>query len=151
VPARSSAALEGAGASSAAARAACWARSACSLGWPHKQAALPPALGAALVHAGGASLAPSAAPPAAPPQGYGTSCLDSDADELLQLLQHLHQQRGSTALALLGHSTGAQDAVRLVARHRASLDALPFKGLVLQAPVGVRWAALGGAGRRWAA
>jgi hypothetical protein len=37
---------------------------------------------------------------------------------------------------LLGHSTGAQGAVRLVARHGAALDALPLRGVVLQAPVG---------------
>ncbi len=68
-------------------------------------------------------------------QGYGTSSLDQDSDELLQLLQHLHQQRGSTALAVLGHSTGCQDVIRLVARHAGALALLPLRGVVLQAPV----------------
>mgnify|MGYP001811010158 CR=1 FL=1 len=43
-------------------------------------------------------------------------------------------------VVILGHSTGCQDAVRYCQRHRASADAAPLLGAVLQAPVSdVEW------------
>ena len=39
-------------------------------------------------------------------------------------------------VVLIGHSTGCQDAVRYVARHRDAADAARLLGVILQAPVG---------------
>eukprot|EP01062_Namystynia_karyoxenos_P027568 TRINITY_DN21112_c0_g1_i3.p1 TRINITY_DN21112_c0_g1~~TRINITY_DN21112_c0_g1_i3.p1 ORF type:complete len:240 (+),score=38.56 TRINITY_DN21112_c0_g1_i3:81-722(+) len=43
--------------------------------------------------------------------GYGTSSLTQDAAELDCLLRWLQAHRGVTAAALIGHSTGCQDAI----------------------------------------
>ncbi|PSC72892.1 UPF0613 -like [Micractinium conductrix] len=72
--------------------------------------------------------------------GYGTASLDQDADELHQLATCLKEEHGSQGVVILGHSTGCQDAVRYCQRHRASADAAPLLGAVLQAPVSdVEW------------
>ena len=83
-------------------------------------------------------------------RGWGTSSLDRDADELLELSAHLRAHRGVEGIALLGHSTGCQDAVRYAERARdktrgeaaaAGHDraaAAPLVGVVLQAPVSDR-------------
>ena len=49
-------------------------------------------------------------------QGYGTSSLNQDAEELTALAQFLASQFGCEKYALIGHSTGCQDSVRLVKR-----------------------------------
>ena len=72
--------------------------------------------------------------------GWGTACLDGDAADLSLLADHLGSARGAVGLALVGHSTGCQDAVRYAGTqagkgpaHRPSLAAV-----VLQAPVSDR-------------
>lgn len=69
--------------------------------------------------------------------GWGAASLDGDADDLALLADHLGAGRGASEVALVGHSTGCQDAVRYAGRHaatgppsRPALDAV-----VLQAPV----------------
>lgn len=69
--------------------------------------------------------------------GYGTGSLDRDADELSLLLGFLAAERGATAVALVGHSTGCQDAVHLIRVAPPSVTAL-VRLLVLQAPVSDR-------------
>ncbi|KAF8063709.1 SPAPB24D3.06c [Scenedesmus sp. PABB004] len=68
--------------------------------------------------------------------GWGLASLDADADELRLLSDCLRTRHGVAAWVLVGHSTGCQDAVRYVQRHRAHDDALA--GVVLQAPVSDR-------------
>jgi pimeloyl-ACP methyl ester carboxylesterase len=82
--------------------------------------------------------------------GWGTSSLDRDAGELLELSVYLRAHRGVQGVALLGHSTGCQDAVRYAERarerkdpaaagnDRAAAAAAPLLGVVLQAPVSDR-------------
>lgn len=74
-------------------------------------------------------------------RGWGTSSLDRDADELLELSAHLKAYRGVDGIALLGHSTGCQDAVRYAERERGrniAGERAPLLGVVLQAPVSDR-------------
>lgn len=93
-------------------------------------------------------------------RGWGTSSLDRDARELLELSRHLREHRGIEGVVLLGHSTGCQDAVRYAEQERersaesASGDddsgsgnkrataapppSPPLLGIVLQAPVSDR-------------
>jgi len=44
--------------------------------------------------------------------GWGVGSLDSDADELLLLSQHLRAELGSQGLVVIGHSTGCQVSTR---------------------------------------
>lgn len=75
--------------------------------------------------------------------GYGTSSLDNDAEELLVLGRRLCAERGSTGLALVGHSTGCQIIARYMQKFadrggssEKGSGALPvILGTVLQAPV----------------
>lgn len=88
-------------------------------------------------------------------RGWGTSSLDRDTDELLELSKHLRTQRGIEGIVLLGHSTGCQDAVRYTEKerklqqHRLEEDdeskegdaenrRAQLLGVVLQAPVSDR-------------
>lgn len=57
--------------------------------------------------------------------GYGTGSLDRDADELSLLLGFLAAERGATAVALVGHSTGCQDAAHCVDGGRTDSDFHP--------------------------
>lgn len=86
--------------------------------------------------------------------GWGVGSLDADADDLLALSRCLRADHGCQGLVLMGHSTGAQDAVRFALRHggggggasdgnaaaaaAAAGDAAPLEGVVLQAPVSDR-------------
>ncbi|CAG9465134.1 unnamed protein product [Pedinophyceae sp. YPF-701] len=69
---------------------------------------------------------------------FGGSSLDKDAHELNLLCRHLKAKHGSRAVVIVGHSTGCQDAVRYVKRHRGDPEAPPIAGVVLQAPVSDR-------------
>ena len=80
-------------------------------------------------------------------RGWGTSSLDRDAAELLELSAHLKAHRGIDGFVLLGHSTGCQDAVRYIEREKekesskeagAGEHRAPLLGVVLQAPVSDR-------------
>lgn len=76
--------------------------------------------------------------------GYGTSSLAQDAAELTQLLTTLYMNREVSAFAIIGHATGCQSAVHLLAKAPAYLRQL-IRAVVLQAPVSEREAAvLGG-------
>ena len=66
--------------------------------------------------------------------GFGVSSLDRDAAELCRLLHHL-QAEGVAAAALLGFSTGAQDAVHLL---RTRGPAPLVRAVVLQSGVSDR-------------
>eukprot|EP00879_Flechtneria_rotunda_P009118 GHRR01009546.1.p1 GENE.GHRR01009546.1~~GHRR01009546.1.p1 ORF type:complete len:358 (+),score=102.20 GHRR01009546.1:188-1261(+) len=67
-------------------------------------------------------------------QGWGLASLDQDADELQQLAACLSQQQDCQAWVVMGHSTGCQDAIRFVQRHRHGPDS-KLAGVILQAPV----------------
>jgi len=72
--------------------------------------------------------------------GYGNSNLAKDATELAECLAYLQRSRGATAFAVIGHSTGCQDAVHLLATASPDLRKL-VRAVVLQAPVSDREAA----------
>lgn len=72
--------------------------------------------------------------------GYGCSSLETDAGELCELLQYLATEREAAAFAIVGHSTGCQDACELLAAAPPSLRAM-IRAAVLQAPVSDREAA----------
>jgi len=73
--------------------------------------------------------------------GYGCSSLDRDAEELAELLAHLKRSRTTVdAFAIVGHSTGCQDAVTLLGTAPADIRCL-IRAAVLQAPVSDREAA----------
>jgi pimeloyl-ACP methyl ester carboxylesterase len=78
--------------------------------------------------------------------GYGTGSLDRDASELEVLVNFLVEQRGATAVALIGHSTGCQDAVHLMRIADARVRSL-VRLVMLQAPVSDRQ----GGGSEWEA
>ena len=79
--------------------------------------------------------------------GWGFGSLDEDAEDLELLADYLGTARGATEIALVGHSTGCQDAVRYAARQReqqqqhqggggATTTTRPtLTAVVLQAPV----------------
>jgi len=72
---------------------------------------------------------------------YGTSSLQRDADELAELLMHLERTRPSVqSFAIVGHSTGCQDAVTLLERAPPSVRRR-LRAAILQAPVSDREAA----------
>lgn len=78
--------------------------------------------------------------------GYGTGSLDRDASELELLVKFLVEHRRATAIALVGHSTGCQDAVHLLRVADARVRSL-VRLVVLQAPVSDRQ----GGGSEWEA
>ncbi len=65
--------------------------------------------------------------------GYGCGSLERDASELTELLQFLVDSRGASSLAIIGHSTGCQDAVHLLATAPSELRAR-VRAAILQAP-----------------
>jgi len=78
--------------------------------------------------------------------GYGTSCLDQDAEEVDQLCRFLLASHYCTDVALVGHSTGCQIIVRFMQRQNQQKGhhvvggggPLPIRGTVLQAAVSDR-------------
>jgi pimeloyl-ACP methyl ester carboxylesterase len=70
--------------------------------------------------------------------GFGHGSLDRDVAELDELIDHLVDVRGATRLAMVGHSTGAQDIVHFI-RHGRQADKVV--AAALQAPVSDREAA----------
>ena len=66
--------------------------------------------------------------------GFGCSSLEKNAAELAELLAYLQRSRGATAFDVIGHSTGCQDAVHLLATAPPHLRKL-IRAVVLQAPV----------------
>lgn len=73
--------------------------------------------------------------------GYGCSSLAKDAAEISELLAHLVQSReGVNAFAIVGHSTGCQDAVTLLGSAPPGVRQL-IRAAILQAPVSDREAA----------
>lgn len=73
--------------------------------------------------------------------GYGTSSLERDATELSELLAHIERTRPSVeAFAIVGHSTGCQDAVTLLATAPPAIRRR-IRAVALQAPVSDREAA----------
>ena len=72
--------------------------------------------------------------------GYGCSSLAKDAEELSELLQYLDRTRSVRAFAIIGHSTGCQDAVTLLGTAPAHIRR-KLRAAVLQAPVSDREAA----------
>ncbi|KAL6771990.1 hypothetical protein ACKKBG_A28550 [Auxenochlorella protothecoides x Auxenochlorella symbiontica] len=71
--------------------------------------------------------------------GWGLASLDQDAAELHLLAAALGREHGAEGVAILGHSTGCQDAVRYASLYAGGKDgAPPLMGLVLQAPVSDR-------------
>jgi len=69
--------------------------------------------------------------------GFGTSSLDRDAAEIGELLHYLHTSRGAQSFALIGHSTGCQNAVHFLAVGPPELRQR-VRAAVLQAPVSDR-------------
>jgi len=70
--------------------------------------------------------------------GFGCSSLQRDADELAQLLRHIaDREEGDAEFALVGHSTGCQDAVTLLRTAPPELRCR-VRAAVLQAPVSDR-------------
>jgi pimeloyl-ACP methyl ester carboxylesterase len=69
---------------------------------------------------------------------YGTGSVHRDAEELAELLSHLSER--ATAFAIVGHSTGCQDAVTLLARAPVPIRQ-KLRAAILQAPVSDREAA----------
>ncbi|GME32323.1 hypothetical protein GTA08_BOTSDO01507 [Neofusicoccum parvum] len=78
--------------------------------------------------------------------GWGTSSVGRDADELARLVAHLRRARPGARVALMGHSTGCQDAVEYVCAPSAASPPSaaatstrpPLDAVVLQAPVSDR-------------
>jgi pimeloyl-ACP methyl ester carboxylesterase len=70
--------------------------------------------------------------------GFGHGSLDRDVTELDELIDHLVDVRGATRVAMVGHSTGAQDIVHFI-RHGRQADKVV--AAALQAPVSDREAA----------
>jgi pimeloyl-ACP methyl ester carboxylesterase len=52
---------------------------------------------------------------------FGLSSLDTDAEELNMLIDHLKERDGASQVVIAGHSTGCQDAVRYVQRYPGKL------------------------------
>ncbi|GBF96132.1 hypothetical protein Rsub_08880 [Raphidocelis subcapitata] len=71
-------------------------------------------------------------------QGWGVGCLDADAEEILALARHLAAELGCEGMVVMGHSTGAQDAVRFCERLQSAEGAAPLEGIILQGPVSDR-------------
>ena len=68
-------------------------------------------------------------------KGYGVGSLDRDAKELRDLAVYLKEKRSCEEVAVMGHSTGCQDAVRLIQRYGKD-EAFPkLTGIILQAAV----------------
>lgn len=57
--------------------------------------------------------------------GFGTCTLRTDVAELDALVHHLVTERGSEAVALMGHSTGCQDAVFFVKEGKNKVHSTP--------------------------
>ena len=77
--------------------------------------------------------------------GYGCSSLSRDAEELSRLISHIDERDGAAgrpakAFAIVGHSTGCQDAVTLL-RSAPLAVRIKLRAAVLQAPVSDREAA----------
>lgn len=72
--------------------------------------------------------------------GYGISSLEKDVREISECLQYLIDNREVTDIAIIGHSTGCQDAVHLLASAPSSLRAY-IRAVILQAPCSDREAA----------
>jgi len=72
--------------------------------------------------------------------GYGCSSVANDAAELAECLAYLKHNRKVSAVAVIGHSTGCQDAVHLLATAPPEIRKL-IRAVVLQAPVSDREAA----------
>ncbi|KAG0367688.1 hypothetical protein BC939DRAFT_477712 [Gamsiella multidivaricata] len=68
-------------------------------------------------------------------KGYGISSLQEDVRELDVLFTFLREERAKTALFIIGHSTGCQDAISYASygQHRGAIQ-----GVVLQGPVSDR-------------
>lgn len=72
--------------------------------------------------------------------GYGCSSLATDVAELTECLEYLLRVRHATAFVVIGHSTGCQDAVHLLAAAPTCVRR-HIRGVILQAPVSDREAA----------
>lgn len=68
--------------------------------------------------------------------------LDSDAEELTRCSHYLVAETGCTDLFMVGSSTGCQDIVRFAQHLQDAPQDIPLRGIVLQAPVGVKSFAL---------
>jgi len=68
--------------------------------------------------------------------GYGSSSIDNDCTELNTLLKVLKESYRISAFILMGFSTGAQDAVRLLQVHPNPM----IKGIILQSGISDRQA-----------
>ncbi|KAI8969924.1 hypothetical protein BDF20DRAFT_888456 [Mycotypha africana] len=68
-------------------------------------------------------------------QGFGTSNLQTDSEELDSLVSHLKNQRHKDSIVFLGHSTGSQDCYwhNKNGKHNQHVN-----GYILQAPVSDR-------------
>lgn len=73
-------------------------------------------------------------------KGYGCSSLSTDVAELAECMAYLNRTRDVTAFAIVGHSTGCQDIVHLLAKAPIEIRRL-IRAAVLQAPVSDREAA----------
>ena len=69
--------------------------------------------------------------------GYGCSSLARDAEQLSELLLTIDRRSAPTAFAIIGHSTGCQDAVSLLRVAPPAVRA-KLRAAVLQAPVSDR-------------
>jgi len=72
--------------------------------------------------------------------GYGCSSLANDVADVSDLVTYLTRTHDAAAFAVVGHSTGCQDIVQLMATAPAAVRA-KIRAVVLQAPVSDREAA----------
>lgn len=69
--------------------------------------------------------------------GWGTSSLKKDCNELASLVTYLRKKRGSknSKVVILGHSTGCQDTMEYLSKHKKASPKEDIDGAILQAPV----------------
>ncbi|GAA5919973.1 hypothetical protein JCM1841_004405 [Sporobolomyces salmonicolor] len=72
-------------------------------------------------------------------EGWGGRTITKDAEQLAVIVRYWREQRGIDKLVLMGHSTGAQDAVAYLHLTAAEPNTFPpLAGVILQAPVSDR-------------
>lgn len=73
--------------------------------------------------------------------GFGNSSLKQDTTEIGKLMNYLHTHRNGETFAIVGHSTGCQDAIHFM-KHGPSEMTQRTKFIALQAPVSDREGAM---------
>lgn len=74
--------------------------------------------------------------------GFGNGSLERDTEEIHQLLQYLSENRNGDSFALVGHSTGCQNAIHFMKNCKDENLKQKVKLIALQAPVSDREGAM---------